>query len=93
MKSMSMLWAGHVAYMGEKRNAHRVLLGKPEGKRPPGRPKTCRRIILKWILGKWGEVEWYGPIHLALGMDQWRVLVNTIMNLWVPENAGKLLSS
>jgi hypothetical protein len=69
------------------------LLGKPEGKRPLGGPKTCRRVILKWILRKWGEVEWYGLIHLALDMDQWQILVNTILNLWVPKNAGKLLSS
>jgi hypothetical protein len=39
MKSMRMRWAGHVARMGEKRNAYRILVGKPEGKRPLGRPR------------------------------------------------------
>jgi hypothetical protein len=44
IKSRRMRWAGHVSRMGEKRNAYRILVGKPEGKRPLGRP------ILKWIL-------------------------------------------
>jgi hypothetical protein len=48
IKSRRMKWAGHVAQMGEKRNAYRILVGKPEGKRPLGRP-TCRRVN-KWIL-------------------------------------------
>jgi hypothetical protein len=45
-KLRRMRWAGHVARMGEKRNAYRILMGKPEGKIPLGRPRT----ILKWIL-------------------------------------------
>jgi hypothetical protein len=51
MKSRRMRWAGHVARMGEKRNAYTILVGKPEGKRPLGRPRR-RWGILKWILEK-----------------------------------------
>jgi hypothetical protein len=45
-----MRWAGHVAGMREKRNAYRILVGKPEGKRPLGRLDVGGRIILEWIL-------------------------------------------
>jgi hypothetical protein len=45
-----MRWAGHVARMGEKRNACRILVEKPKGKRPLGRPKVGGKIILRWIL-------------------------------------------
>jgi hypothetical protein len=50
IKSRRMRWAGHVARMEEKRNAFRILVGKPEGKRPLGRPRRRWWIILKWIL-------------------------------------------
>jgi hypothetical protein len=49
IKSRKMSWAKHIALMGKKRNAYRILVGKPEGKRPLGRPR-CWWIILKWIL-------------------------------------------
>ena len=52
-----MRWAGHVARMGEGRGVHRVLVGKPEGKRPLGDPDVDGRIILRWIFGKWKRVE------------------------------------
>jgi hypothetical protein len=52
IKSRWMRWAGHVARMGEKRNAYRILVGNPEGKRPLGRPRRRGRIILKWIVGR-----------------------------------------
>jgi hypothetical protein len=55
--------------MGEKRNAYRVLLGKPKGMRPLGRPRLGGRIILKWILYRMG---WYGLDSLAQYRDQWR---------------------
>jgi hypothetical protein len=70
--------------MGEKRNADRILVGKPEGMRPLGRPRR-RWVDIKWILG-WGGMDW---IDLAQDRDQWRALV---MNLRVPQNAGKFLS-
>jgi len=53
VKSRRLRWAGHVTRMGEGRGVHRVLVGKPEGKRPLGRPRRRWRIILRWIFGKW----------------------------------------
>jgi hypothetical protein len=50
IKSRRMRWAGHVAHMGEIRNAYRILVGKPEGKKPLGRPRLGGRIILEWSL-------------------------------------------
>jgi hypothetical protein len=83
IKSKRMRLAGHVARMGEKRNAYRVLVGKPEGKTPLGRPRRKWedniRIELREI--GWGGMDW---IDLAQGRDQWRALVNTVINLRVP---------
>jgi hypothetical protein len=83
IKSRRIRWAGHVARMGEKRNAYRILVGKPEGKRPPGRPRRSSvdniRMYLREI--RWGSMDW---IDLAQDRDQWRALVNTVMNLRVP---------
>jgi hypothetical protein len=68
----------------ENRNAYRLLMGKPEGKRPLGRPR-CRGgwTMLKWILR---DTEWDGMdgIYLAQDRDKWRAFVNMVMNLWVP---------
>jgi hypothetical protein len=79
-----MRWAGHVARMGEERNAYRVLMGKPEGKRPLGRPRCTledgTRMDLREI--GWGSVDW---IQLAHDRDQWRAIVDTVMNLLVLE--------
>jgi hypothetical protein len=80
IKSRRMRWAGHV---GEKRNAYRILVGKPEGKKPLGRQR-CRRVNnIKMDLTEIG----YGCmdcIGLAQGRDQWSAFVNTAMKLWVP---------
>jgi hypothetical protein len=82
IKSRRMRWAGHVARMGAGRNVYRVLVGKPEGKRPLGRPKRRweDRVIMDLRDIGWGVVEW---IHLAQDIDHWRALVNAVMNLRV----------
>jgi hypothetical protein len=81
MKSRRMKWAGHVARMGTKRNAYRVSVGKPEGKIPLRRPRHRLVDNIKMNLRDigWGGIEW---IDLAQDMDQWRALVNTVMNLF-----------
>jgi hypothetical protein len=68
---------------GEKRNAYRTLVGKPEGKRPLGRP---RRGLVDNIKMDLREIGWYGMewIYLAQDRDQRRALVNMAMNLRVP---------
>jgi hypothetical protein len=83
IKSRRMRWAGHVARMGEKKNAYRILVGKPEGKRPLGRP---RRRWVDYIKIDIREIGWDGMdwIHLAQDRNQWVALVNTVMNLRVP---------
>jgi hypothetical protein len=83
IKSMIMRWAGHVAQMGEKQNTYRLLVGKPEGRRPLERP------IRRWVdnirieLGEvgWSDVYWIG---LVQGRNRWQALVNSVLNLWVP---------
>jgi hypothetical protein len=64
MKSRRMRWAGHVARMREKRNGYRLLVGKPEGRRPLGRP---RRSWVGWILWRWDGVMWTGLVWLRIG--------------------------
>jgi hypothetical protein len=83
IKSRRMRWAEHVARMGETRNAYRILVGKPEGKRPLGRPRRRGVDNIKMDLR---EIEWDGMdwIELAQDRDQWSSLVNTVMNLRVP---------
>jgi hypothetical protein len=83
IKSRRVRWAGHVARMGEKRNVYRLLVGKPEGKRPLGRPKRRWTDNIKMDLLEIGlsVVDWIG---LAQNRYKWRALVNTVMNLRVP---------
>jgi hypothetical protein len=83
MNSRRMRWAGHVVRMGEKRNAYRLLMVKPEGKRPLGRPRRMWVDNIKTDLLEigWGDVDW---IALAQDRDKWRALANAIMNLRVP---------
>jgi hypothetical protein len=78
-----MRWAGHVARIGERRNMYRLLVGKPEGKRPLGRPRrrwidNIKKDLLEIELG---VVDWIG---LAQDRYRWRALVNAVMNLRVP---------
>ena len=69
--------------MGERRNAYRVLVGKPEGRRPLGRPTHRREDNIKMDLQqvRWGSTDW---IDLACDRDRWRAVVNVAMNLRVP---------
>jgi hypothetical protein len=83
IQSRRMRWVGHVARIGEKRNAYRILVGKPEGKRRLGRPR--RRWVDNIKIGLreigWDGMDW---IDLAQDRDHWRALVNTVMNFRVP---------
>jgi hypothetical protein len=83
MKPRRMRWAGHAARVGEKTNAYRIWLEKPEGKKPLGRLRRRGVDNIKIYLI---EIEWDGMnwIDLAYNRDQWRVLVNTGMNFRVP---------
>ena len=78
-----MRWAGNVARMGEWRGVYRVLVGKPEGKRPLGRPRRKWEDNIKMDLQEvgCGDVDW---IELAQDRERRWVLVNAVMNLQVP---------
>jgi hypothetical protein len=82
MKSRRMRWAGHVARTGEGRGVHRVLVGRPEGKRPLVRPRRRWEDNIKMDLGEIG-IDGANWIRLAQGRVQWRAFVNTVMNLRV----------
>jgi hypothetical protein len=83
IESRRMRLAGHVARMGDKRNAYRLLAGKPEGKRPLGRPTPKSVDNIRTDLGEvgWGDVDWIG---LAKDRNRWKALVNSVLNLRVP---------
>ena len=83
IKTRRMRWAGHVARMGESRVVYRVLVGKPEGKRPLGRPRRRREDNIKMDLQEMGYkcIDW---IDVAQDRDRWRALVNAVMNRRVP---------
>jgi hypothetical protein len=83
IKSRRMRWAEHVARMGEKRNVYRLLVGKPEGKRPVGRPRRRWIDNIKINLLEIG-LNVVGWIGLAPDRYRWRALVNSVMNLRVP---------
>jgi hypothetical protein len=82
IKSRRMRWAGHVARMGKKRNAYGILMRKPEGNRPLGRPRR------RWVHNTEMDLRQDGGgmywIEKAQDCDQRRALVNTVMKLRVP---------
>ena len=83
VKSRRMRWAGHVARMGEDRGVHMVLVGKPEGKRPLGRPRRRWEDNIKKDHQEVGGglVNW---MELAQDRDGWRALVGTVRKFRVP---------
>jgi hypothetical protein len=83
IKSRRMRLTGHVERRGENRNEYRILLGKPEGKRPLGRPRHRWVDNIKMDLR---EIEWDGMDcpDLTQDRDQWRALVNTVRDLRIP---------
>jgi hypothetical protein len=83
IKSRRMRWAGHVARMGDGRGVYRILVGRPEGKRPLGRPRRRWEDNIKMDLREMGidGVNW---IQLAQDRVQWRAFVSMVINLRVP---------
>jgi len=83
IKSRGMTWAVHVARMGEERGLYRVLVGKPEGRSPLGRPRRRWVDNIRMDLQEvgCGYLDWIG---LAQDRDRWRTLVSAVMNLRVP---------
>jgi hypothetical protein len=78
--------------MGEVRGAYNILVGRPEGRRPLGRPGRRWEDNIKMDLSEigFGDVDW---INWAQDRDRWQALVNTVMNLLVPKNAWNFLTS
>ena len=83
IKSTIMIWAGHVARMGERRSVYRILVQKLEGNRPLGRPRRRWEDNIKKDLQEvgCGRMDW---IKLAKDRDRWRALMNAVMNLRAP---------
>jgi hypothetical protein len=83
IKARRMRWAGHVAHMGEVRGAYNIFVGRPEGRRPLGRPRRRWEDNIKMDLREieFADVDW---INWAQDRGRWRAVVNTVMKLWVP---------
>jgi hypothetical protein len=81
--TVRMRWVGNVAQNGKKRNAYGILVGKPEGKKPLGRPRCMFVNNIKMDLRRcdWDGIDW---TDLAQDRDRCRALVNMVMNLQVP---------
>jgi hypothetical protein len=92
IKPRRMTWAGHMAHVGEGRGVYRVLVGRPEGKRPLGRRRHRREDNIRMDLRKKG-IDGLNWIQLAQDRVQWQACVNTVMNLWFHKKAGYFLTS
>ena len=92
IKSRKMRWAKHVARIGDRRGAYRVVLERPEGNIPLRRTRRRWEDNIKMDLQEvgCGDMDW---IDVAQDRDRWRALVNVVMNLRVPQNAGIFLTS
>jgi hypothetical protein len=82
IQSRRMRWMGHVARIGEERKAYKVLVGKPEGRKPLGRPRRRWEYGVRMDIREigLGGVDWIG---LAQDRDRWRAVVSAVMNLRV----------
>jgi hypothetical protein len=78
-----MRWTGHVARIGERRGAYRILVRRPEGRKPFGRPRHRWGDDIKMDLQEvgWGGMDW---IDMAQDRDRWRAVVSAVMNVRVP---------
>jgi hypothetical protein len=92
IKSRRMRWAGHVARMGDGRDVYRVLVGRPEGKRPLGRPRRRREDNIKLDLREIG-IDVSNWIQVVQDRVQRRAFVNAVMSLRVPYESGIFLTS
>jgi len=92
IKSGRMRWAGYVVRIEERRGVYRLLVEKPEGKSPLGRPRRRWEDNIKMNLKEvgCGDMDWIDP---AQDRDRWRALVNAVIKLWVPSNTGNFLTS
>jgi hypothetical protein len=83
IKARRMRWVGHVVRRGEVRGAYNILVARPEGRRPLGRPRRRWEDNIKVDLREigFGDVDW---MHLAQDRDRWWAVVNMVMNLQVP---------
>jgi hypothetical protein len=83
VRSRRMRWAGHILLMGKMRNAYKIFVGKPNGKRPlGGRRRRWENNIKMDLTGM--ELESADWVHLTQDRGRWRALANTVMNFYVP---------
>jgi hypothetical protein len=90
IKSKRMRWAGHMAYTVKRRTVYKILVGKPEWKRPLSRHRWEDNIKLDLSKIWFGDMDW---TQLAQDMDWWCTTMNPVINLHIPQHAGNFLAS